>query len=126
MSTNQLPTFPAGTTSTSSEHSDSVLNENKLRAKSNRPRFGEANRGALVGAVVGAIGGLIAVGLAPAIAARNSGYFFATPVLSFMGWILGGIVGWLIGGQTGPRFESWLGVRNGNVVGGIIGGLVPV
>ncbi len=97
-----------------------------MKRKTTRPRFGEANLGAFVGAMVGSIGGLIAVGLVPAILMRDPRYFFGTPLLSFLGWILGGILGWLIGGQAGPRFESLLGERNGNVLGGVLGGLVPV
>ena len=37
-----------------------------------KPGLGEANLGALVGAVVGATGGLFAVGIAPAIMAKNA------------------------------------------------------
>jgi hypothetical protein len=98
---------------------------NQTKPKSTRPRIGEANLGSLIGAIVGSIGGLIAIGLAPAIVARNPHYFFTTPVLSFIGWVVGGLAGWFVGGQIGPRLERALGERNGNVLGGILGGLVP-
>jgi len=91
-----------------------------------RPRFGESNLSALIGAIVGSVGGLFAVGLVPAIHTRDVAQFVATPVVSFVGWIIGGIVGWITGGQIGPRFETRLGERKANLLGGILGGLIPI
>lgn len=91
-----------------------------------RPGFGEANLGALTAAVVGAIGGLFAVGIGPAILYRDPAMLLATPLLGVIGWIISGLTGWFVGGQIGPRLERKLGERNGNVIGGIIGGLLPV
>ncbi len=91
-----------------------------------KPSFGETNLGALVGAIVGSVGGLFAVGIAPAIVGRSLALLFATPILSLASWIVSGCLGWMIGGQLGPRIGSWLRTQKGEVIGGVIGGLIPV
>ncbi len=88
--------------------------------------MGEANLGALAGAVVGATGGLFAIGIAPAILSRNAALLFGTPTLGLAGFLVSGPIGWLLGGQLGPPLEGPLGERNGSILGGVIGGLVPV
>jgi len=91
-----------------------------------KPPFAEANLGAIVGTVVGASGGLFALGIARAILARDPGMLVATSILNVACWLLSGLGGWLIGGQLGPRFERLLPEPRGQVLGGILGGLVPV
>lgn len=88
--------------------------------------LGESNLGALVGAVVGAIGGLFALGIARAIIGRDPGLLLATSILNVVSWLLSGVGGWLIGGQLGPRCERLLLAPRGEVLGGILGGLIPV
>ena len=90
------------------------------------PGFGEANWGAVAGAVVGAIGGLFAIGIAHAIVARNLALLFGTPVIALVCWVVGGPIGWLIGGQTGPRLGHKFNNQRAEVLGGALGGLVPV
>ncbi len=90
------------------------------------PGFGEANLGALVGAVVGAIGGLFAVGIAPAIIGRNLALLFATPMIGLLCWLVSGPVGWLIGGQVGPRLGDKFMTQRAEIIGGFLGGLVPI
>lgn len=82
--------------------------------------------GAIVGAVVGAIGGLFAVGLGAAILSREPALLLATPKLSMICWLLSGGGGWLIGGQLGPRLGDRFNHRNAEIVGGVVGGLIPV
>lgn len=89
------------------------------------PALWELNLGALVGVVVGGIGGLFAVGIAPAIVLRDAAQLFSTPVLDMIFWLVGMPIGYFIGGQIGPRLEGWLGERRGNILGGVIGGLIP-
>jgi len=91
-----------------------------------RPSFGEANMGALAGAVVGAIGGLFAVGIAPAIIGRDLALLFATPMLGFICWLVSGPLGWFLGGQLGPRLGEAFKARQAEVIGGAVGGLIPV
>jgi hypothetical protein len=91
-----------------------------------KPSFGETNLGALVGAVVGSVGGLFAVGIAPAIVGKSLALLFATPILSLASWIVSGCVGWVIGGQLGPRLGALFRTSRGEIVGGVVGGLIPV
>jgi hypothetical protein len=90
------------------------------------PAFGEANLGAMVGAGVGAIGGLFALGLARALIGRDLGLLLATSILNFACWLISGVAGWIIGGQTGPRLGRAWRAQRGEIVGGVLGGLVPV
>lgn len=82
--------------------------------------------GALVGAVVGAIGGLFAVGVAPAILRRNLAALFGTPILGLICWLVSGIVGWVLGGQLGRLLGARFQFRNAEIIGGIVGGLIPI
>jgi hypothetical protein len=90
------------------------------------PTIGESNLGALVGAVVGAIGGLFAVGIAPALITGHLARLFAYPKIGLICWLTSGAVGWLIGGQLGPRLGYKFNHTRAEVVGGVLGGLVPV
>lgn len=80
----------------------------------------------MVGAIVGSIGGLFAIGLVRAILLQNVVQLFSTPKLGLICWILCGAIGWFLGGQIGP----WLGQRldspRAEVLGGALGGLIPV
>lgn len=91
-----------------------------------KPGFGEFNLGALAGAVVGAIGGLFSLDLARAIINGKAAMLFDTPILSFISWLLCGILGWLIGGQVGPRVGMRYRNPRAEMVAGGVGGLVPV
>jgi hypothetical protein len=90
------------------------------------PSFGEANLGALAGAVVAAIGGLFAIGVGPAIIGRSLALLFGTPILGLICWLVSGSVGWVIGGQVGPRLGYRFQTPRAELVGGVLGGLVPV
>src|SRR3954463_8788559 len=92
----------------------------------NKPSFGEANTGSVIGVVVGAIGGLFAVGIAPAIAEQKLALLFGTPILAVISWLISGLAGWLIGGQLGPRLGDLFRNRQAEAVGGALGGLLPV
>ena len=91
-----------------------------------RPPIGEPNLAALVAAVIGCLGGLFALGIAPAIITRNPQYLAAYPKLNVVSFLLCGSIGWLIGGQIGPRLEKFCGPQRGMVIGGIVGGIMPI
>ena len=91
-----------------------------------RPSLGEANMGALAGGIVAAVGGLFAIGIAPAVLARNLALLFGTPILGLICWVVSGPVGWLIGGQIGPLLGEKFRTRRAEMVGGALGGMVPV
>ena len=91
-----------------------------------RPSFGGANMGALAGSVSGAIGGLFALGIAPAIVSHNAALLFETPILGLASFCISGGLGWLIGGQIGPRIGKRFRFNLAEIIGGSIGGLVPV
>lgn len=91
-----------------------------------RRGIGEFNLGAIVGAVVGSIGGLFAVSLARAIIGRNAAMLFELPILGLMGWLVSGISGWFLGGWVGPRMGARFHSQRAEMVGGALGGLLPV
>ena len=90
------------------------------------PSFGGANMGALAGSIAGAIGGLFALGIAPAIISRNAALLFETPILGLASFLISGGLGWLIGGQLGPRLSQRVRFRPAEIIGGSVGGLMPV
>jgi hypothetical protein len=90
------------------------------------PKIGEANLAALIGAVIGSTGGLFAVGIVPAIVSGRPQYLIAAPTFSILCFFGCGVIAWFLAGQIGPRLARLLGERNGNVVGGLIGGLLPL
>ena len=88
--------------------------------------LGEYNMGALAGAVVGSIGGLFAIGVVRAILGRNITLLFGTPILGLVSFLVCGIAGWLVGGQIGPRFGEKYYSQRVEILGGALGGLIPV
>ena len=91
-----------------------------------KPPLGEYNLGALAGAIVGSVGGLFAVGLPPAILARNIALLFGTPLLGLLSWLLSGLVAWFLGGQLGPRLGEKYDSPQAEILGGALAGLIPV
>ena len=91
-----------------------------------RPGFGEGNLGAVAGAVTGAVGGLLAVGIPMAIAGRDPAMLVIFRNLALIGFLICVPTGWFLGGQIGPRTTGLFGERRGEVIGGILGGLLPV
>ena len=92
----------------------------------NKPSFGEANLGALIGTVVGAIGGLFAVGLVEAIHDGKLSALVELPKVSLICWLISGVVAWLIGGQVGPRLGAKFRSQRAEIIGGVVSGLIPV
>jgi hypothetical protein len=82
--------------------------------------------GALAGAVVGSIGGLFAIGVVRAILGRNLALLLATPLLGLISFLVCGVAGWLVGGQVGPRLSEKFYSQRVEILGGAMGGLVPV
>jgi hypothetical protein len=82
--------------------------------------------GAVAGAVTGAVGGLLAVGIPLAIAGRDPALLVIFRNLAITGFVICVPSGWLIGGQTGPRCVRFFGERHGELIGGILGGILPV
>jgi hypothetical protein len=98
----------------------------RLTPEMRGPSIGEYNLGALAGAVVGSIGGLFAVGLPPAILARNPALLFGMPILGLISWLVSGLLGWFLGGQVGPRVGEKFDHPQAEIFGGALAGLVPV
>ena len=92
----------------------------------NKPGFSEANLGAVIGAVLGAIGGLIAVTLPLAILSHDIRVLASARTFALIGFLVSTPVGWLLGGQIGPRLAGALNDRIAAIIGGILGGLLPV
>ena len=82
--------------------------------------------GSVMGAVVGSIGGLFAVGIPPAIMYHSLARLLGTPVFSFISWAICLICGWIMGGQLGSRLGTKFKSLRAEIIGGVIGGLLPV
>src|SRR5438552_1459963 len=91
-----------------------------------KPGFGEANLSAVIGAVCGAVGGLIAVTIPLAFLSQDIRALASGRTFALIGFLVSTPIGWLLGGQIGPRLVGALNERNADVVGGILGGLLPV
>jgi len=91
-----------------------------------KPGIGEANLGAVIGATVGAVGGLFAVTIPYAILTRDLSALSMARTYGLMGFIVSTPIGWILGGQISPRIEGRLSERAAGIIGGAIGGLVPV
>ena len=91
-----------------------------------KPGRGEANLGAVAGAVTGAVGGLLAIGIPLAISGRDPALLVIFRNLAVIGFIICVPTGWLLGGQIGPRMVPAFGEGRGEIIGGVVGGLLPV
>jgi hypothetical protein len=91
-----------------------------------QPRLGESSLGALIGAIAGATGGLFAVGITRAILSHKLAYLIDLPVLGALCMVISGPIGWLLGGQIGPRLGDRFNSQRAELLGGLLGGLVPV
>jgi hypothetical protein len=91
-----------------------------------KPGLGQSNLGAVVGAVVGATGGLFAVGIARAILSHKLAFLIETPMVGLLCMLVSGPIGWLLGGQIGPRLGEKHDTQRAEIIGGVLGGLVPV
>ena len=84
------------------------------------------NFGSLSGAVVGSVGGLFSVGIPPAIVFHDIQALFQTPKLAVICFVIAGALGWLIGGQLGPVLGRKYNSPWAEIIGGALGGLIPV
>src|SRR6266850_7522087 len=91
-----------------------------------RPGFGETNFGSLAGVAVGSVGGLFALGIVRAIAKHNPALLIDTPILSLLSCLVCGTIGWFMGGQIGPMIGEKFRTQRAEIIGGAIGGLIPV
>ncbi len=88
--------------------------------------FGETNLGAVIGAVFGAVGGLVAVAIPLTIIREDLRLLASARPYALVGFLVSAPVGWLLGGQISQRFGGRLGERSADILGGILGGLLPV
>ena len=98
----------------------------KLGDQMRKPPLGEFNLGSLAGAIVGSIGGLFAIGVVRAILGRNIALLLELHKLGLVSFLVCGIAGWLVGGQIGPRLGDKYYSQRGEILGGALGGLIPV
>jgi hypothetical protein len=90
------------------------------------PSIGKENLGAVIGAVVGAIGGLIAIAIPYAILTRNFQSLSAARTFGIISFLVCTPVGWFAGGYLTHFLEKFLPAKPASIIGGIIGGLLPV
>jgi putative Mn2+ efflux pump MntP len=90
------------------------------------PSIGKENLGAVIGAAVGAVGGLIAIAIPYAILTRNIQSLSSARNFGLIGFLVCTPIGWFAGGYLSHFLERFLPAKAANIVGGIVGGLLPV
>lgn len=90
------------------------------------PSIGKENLGAVIGAVVGAIGGLFAIAIPLAVMTGNIQVLSMARKLGLVGFAISVPIGWFAGGYIAHAFEKKLSTKAAGIVGGLIGGLLPV
>lgn len=92
----------------------------------NEPSVGKENLGAVIGAVVGAVGGLVAIAIPYAVMTRNFQNLSAARTFGLVSFLICTPIGWFAGGYLSHFLERFLPVKAASIVGGIVGGLLPV
>ncbi len=90
------------------------------------PSFGKENLGAVIGAVTGAVGGLFAVAIPLAILTRSLHALSAARTFGLISFLVCTPIGWFAGGYLGHALTKRFGERNAGILGGIVGGMLPV
>jgi hypothetical protein len=90
------------------------------------PSIGKENIGAVIGAVAGAIGGLVAIAIPYAIMTRNFQNLSSARTFGLISFAVCTPVGWFAGGYLTCFLEKFLRPKTAGIIGGIIGGLLPV
>jgi hypothetical protein len=92
----------------------------------NKPRLGEPNLGAMIGVVVGGMGGLVAIAIPLAILRGDIKALSEARTFGVVGFLVCATVGWFLGGLLCGGLARWLGERAAGIIGGLLGGLVPI
>ena len=90
------------------------------------PSVGKENLGAVIGAVIGAFGGLFAVAIPLAIMTRNLQVLSLARKFGLISFMVCVPIGWFAGGYISHALEKLLGKQKAGILGGVIGGLLPV
>jgi hypothetical protein len=90
------------------------------------PSIGKENLGAVIGAVIGAVGGLIAIAIPYAVMTRNLQNLSAARAFGLICFLICTPFGWFAGGYLSHFLERFLPPKPASIIGGIIGGLLPV
>lgn len=90
------------------------------------PSVGKENLGAVIGAVIGAIGGLFAIAIPAAIMTGNVQMLSVARKLGIFGFLVSVPIGWFAGGYLSHGLEKFFRKRVADILGGILGGLLPV
>ena len=90
------------------------------------PSVGKENLGAVIGAVIGAVGGLFAIAIPLAIMTGNVQTLSIARKLGLFGFLVSVPTGWFAGGYISHALEKRIPRKAAGIVGGIIGGMLPV
>ena len=80
----------------------------------------------MIGAVIGAVGGLFAIAIPLAIMTGNVQALSIARKLGLFGFLVSVPVGWFAGGYISHGLEKKMSRKAAGIVGGIIGGMLPV
>ena len=90
------------------------------------PSIGKENLGAVIGAVIGAVGGLFAIAIPLAIMTGRVQNLSAARTFGFISFVICTPVGWFAGGYISHAFGKKMPRKTAGIIGGIIGGMLPV
>ena len=90
------------------------------------PSIGKENLGAVIGAVIGAVGGLFAIAIPLAIMTGNVQRLSDARKLGLFGFLVSVPIGWFAGGYISHALGKKMSLKAAGIIGGTIGGLMPV
>jgi hypothetical protein len=90
------------------------------------PSIGKENLGAVIGAVIGALGGLVAITIPYAIMTGDFQALSAARKFGLISFVICVPGGWFGGGYLTHLLEKKFPVKFSAIVGGLLGGLIPV
>lgn len=92
----------------------------------NEPSVGKENLGAVIGAVVGAVGGLVAIAIPYAIMTKSLHSLSAARTFGLISFVICTPIGWFAGGYLTHFLERFVPAKAAIIIGGTVGGLLPV
>lgn len=106
--------------------SKNLIAAKQARRSMKEPSVGKENLGAVIGAVIAAVGGLVAIAIPYAFLKHNIQALSAARSFGIISFVICTPIGWFAGGYLTHFLEKKLAAKPASIVGGIIGGLIPV
>jgi hypothetical protein len=80
----------------------------------------------MIAVVIGGMGGLVAIAIPLAILRGDIKALSEARTFGVVGFLVSATAGWFLGGQLGGRFARLFNERFAHILGGVLGGLIPI